>query len=301
MKDDNYAWIILTNLTVPMTKPIFELSEQVYNSRYFSFNQMEEASRVPVNIFFGGLEHCDKDYFIERSGFPVFLMEYVLDGQGQLTLGDQVHALKRGCLFWYGPGVPCRLVTDPDRPLVKIFYTFHCTGGSPSEVYGLQRFFIGSNRGGDLAGELVRMLFDEAISGNRQSWRICCSYLDIILLKCARSEEMERHASEKAWYVFREVKELIEDNYLELVQMDDIAARSGLSSAYISRLFRRYHHMTPYSFLIQKKMEHALDLLRQRNMSVQQAAAMTGFADPFHFSRVFKKFKGISPSEVRSM
>ena len=41
-----------------------------------------------------------------------------------------------------------------------------------------------------------------------------------------------------------------------------------------------------------------MDLLRQRNMTVQQAAAMTGFDDPFHFSRVFKKFKGISPSEV---
>jgi two-component system response regulator YesN len=42
-------------------------------------------------------------------------------------------------------------------------------------------------------------------------------------------------------------------------------------------------------------------LLRQQNISVQQVAEMTGFNDPFHFSRVFKKFKGIAPSEVRNV
>jgi AraC-like DNA-binding protein len=285
----------------PMTKPLIELSEQVFDTRYFSFGQMEEPSHVPVNIFFGGLEHCKADYRIERSGFPVYLMEYVLDGVGNLTLDGVQHTLKRGCLYWYGPDVPCHLVTDPERPLVKIFFAFRCPDGSPSERYGLQRHFIGSNRGGDLVGNLVRMLFEEACSANRTSWRICCSYLDIILMKCVRSEVLERHASEKAWHVFREIKELIEDNYLELGRMEDIAAKAGLSSAYISRLFRRYHHMTPYSFLVQKKMEYALDLLRQQNISVQQAAAMTGFEDPFHFSRVFKRFKGISPSAVRNV
>lgn len=284
-----------------MPQPYIELSEQVFDTRYFSFGQTDELSHVPVNIFFGGLEHCQKDYRIERQGFPVYLMEYVVDGVGELRLDGVDHTLKRGCLYWYGPGIPCHLVTDPQRPLKKIFFAFRCPDGSPSELYGLQRQFIGSNRGGDLVGNLVHMLFEEACAANRNSWRICCAYLDIILMKCVRSEVLEQHASEKAWHVFREIKEMIADNYLELGRMEDIAAKAGLSAAYISRLFRRYHHMTPYSFLVQKKMEHALDLLRQRNISVQQAAAMTGFEDPFHFSRVFKRFKGISPSAVRNV
>ncbi|MEX0326772.1 MAG: AraC family transcriptional regulator [Puniceicoccaceae bacterium] len=300
MKYDIAAWIFLNHYS-PMTEPFIELSEQVFDTRYFSFGQPDGASHVPVNIFFGGREHCKKDYRIDRPGFPVFLMEYVLDGLGDLTLNGIQHTLKKGCVYWYGPDIPCHLVTDPERPLVKIFFAFVCPEGSPSELYGLQRHFIGSSRGGDLVGNLVRMLFEEACSGHQTSWRICCSYLDIILTKCVRSEVLERNASEKAWYVFRQIKELIEDNYLELSRMEDIAAKAELSSAYISRLFRRYHHMTPYSFLVQKKMEHALDLLRQRNISVQQAAAMTGFEDPFHFSRVFKRFKGISPSEVRNV
>jgi AraC-like DNA-binding protein len=284
-----------------MPKPLIELSEQVFDTHYFSFGQADEVSHVPVNIFFGGLEHCTSEYQIERAGFPVYLMEYVLEGTGAITLDGATHNLKKGCLYWYGPNIPCHLVTDPERPLVKIFFAFRCPEGTPPERYGLQRLFIGSNRGGDQVGDLVRMLFDEACAANRHSWRICCSYLDIILMKCSRSETLEQHTKEKAWHVFRQVKEGIEDNYLELAGMQDIAGHAGMSDAYISRLFRRYYHMTPYSFLVQKKMEHALDLLRQRNMTVQQAAAMTGYDDPFHFSRVFKKFKGISPSEVRNV
>ena len=120
-------------------------------------------------------------------------------------------------------------------------------------------------------------------------------------MKCAHSEVLEQHAREKAWHVFRNVKAFIEDNYLDLYRIEDIAGAVSLSGSYISRLFKQYHHMTPYSFLIQKKMEYALDLLRQQNISVQQVASMAGFEDPFHFSRLFKKFKGINPSEVRNV
>lgn len=284
-----------------MTQDMIELSEQVFNTRYFSFRKAEGRSHVPVNVFFGGLEHCRKDYRIDRSGFPVFLMEYVVDGLGELNLAGQKHTLKKGCLYWYGPGVSCHLMTDPGRPLAKYFFAFRCPEGSPREVYGLQRQFIGANRGGEQVGDLVRMLFEEAISDNEDSWRICCSYIDVILIKCARSVVLEQHTREQAWGVFKRVKEFIEDNYLEVDRMGDISKATGLTAAYISRLFKRYYHMTPYNFLMQKRMEHALNLLRQDNVTVQQAAGMTGFEDPFHFSRVFKKFKGISPSEVRNV
>lgn len=284
-----------------MPQQFIELSEQVFNSRYFSFSKSDGNSHVPVNVFFGGMEHCHKDYRIDRSGFPVYLLEYAVDGIGKLQLDGQDFTLKKGCLYWYGPNIPCRLVTDQNRPLVKYFFVFRCPGGSPSGLYRLNRLFIGANRGGEQVGELVRMLFEEAISANEDSWRICCSYLDIILMKCARSVVMEQHTKEQAWGVFKSVKEFIEDNYLEIDRMAEIADATGLTAAYISRLFKRYYHMTPYNFLMQKKMQHALDLLRQGNMSVQKAAGLTGFDDPFHFSRVFKKFKGISPSEVRNV
>ncbi len=284
-----------------MQDPVIELSEQVFDTRYFSFGQRKENSHVPLDIFFGGLEHCQTDYRIERSGFPVYLMEYVIRGEGDLILSGETHTLRRGCLYWYGPGISCHLVNNGADPLVKYFFAFRCPEDSPEVAYQIQRLFIGANRGGDLVRDLVKMLFDEACAANEDSWRICNSYLDIIFRKCARSQVLERNSKERAWQVFKGVKNYIEDNYLEVQRMEDVAKATHLNVSYISRLFKRYYHMTPYNLLQQKKMEYALDLLRQQNVSVQEAAELTGFDDPFHFSRVFKRFKGISPSQMRNV
>jgi len=282
-----------------MQRPVIELSKQVNDARYFSFKRQGGPSRTPVDIIFGGLEWCSKDYSINRKGFPVYLLEYVEEGSGEMRLLSNDHMLRKGCLYLYGPGIPCRILNNRERPLVKYFFAFQCKGESLEKHYQLDRLFFGSNRGGELVGDLIRQLFEEAITANEDSWRICCYYLDIILLKCARARLMEQQYRERAWKVFREVKVHIEDNYLELANMADIADAVNLDASYISRLFKRYYHMTPYTFLQQKRMEHALDFLRQGNVSVQEAALATGFEDPFHFSRVFKKFKGISPSQVR--
>lgn len=281
-----------------MDSPVIELSKQVAAARYFSFSQRGEGSRAPVDLVFGGLERVDQDYGINRRGFPVYLLEYVEEGSGTLILQEQEHPLRKGCLLLYGPGIPCKILNNRERPLVKYFFAFHCEGPSLQAQYQLDRLFFGANRGGERVGDLVRQLFEEACLASEDSWRICCYYLDIILLKCARTRLMEQHFEERAFQVFRSVKAHIEDNYLELARMADIAEAVDLDPSYISRLFKRYYHLSPYTFLLKKKMEHALDMLRQESVSVREAALAVGFEDPFHFSRVFKQFKGLSPSQV---
>lgn len=282
-----------------MQSPVIELSKQVTDARYFSFSRQADRSRAAVDIFFGGLEHCSPEYAIHRKGFPVYLLEYVMEGTGELRLQSQSHPLRKGCLYFYGPGIPCQILTSRERPLVKYFFAFHCGNPSLQDHYQMDRLFFGANRGGDLVGDLVGQLFEEACAATEDSWRICCHYLDIILLKAARTRLMEQHYTERAFQVFRRVKAFIEDNYLELDRLPDVAVAMDLDVSYISRLFKRYYHLTPYNFLLKKKMEHALDVLRQGEVSVREAALAVGFEDPFHFSRVFRKFKGISPSQAR--
>jgi AraC-like DNA-binding protein len=282
-----------------MEIPLIELSKDVENCHYVSFARGSESPKGPVDIFFGGLEHCLPHYEIHRSGFPVFLLEYLLEGEAELELAGEAHELRAGSLFWYGPGIPCHFVNKGERPLIKYFFAFHCSEGTPGTLYGLSRRVVGANRGGERLRDLVRMLFEEASAAHAESWRISCAYLDILFLHCRQSEALERHTGERAFKVFREVKETIATNFLELRTMEDISSATGFAPSYISRLFKRYHHLTAYSYLQQLKMDYAFDLLRQGRRSVQHTAALTGFDDPFHFSRLFKKFKGIPPSQVR--
>jgi AraC-like DNA-binding protein len=66
-------------------------------------------------------------------------------------------------------------------------------------------------------------------------------------------------------------------------------------------LFRRYDHQTPYQFLLRLKMNHAAERLQSPGTLVKQVAEETGFADPFHFSRMFKSVLGLSPDAFRGI
>lgn len=62
------------------------------------------------------------------------------------------------------------------------------------------------------------------------------------------------------------------------------------------RLFARFHNESPYQFLKRLRMEHASRILLARDATVKSMAAALGFAEPFHFSRVFKSVHPQWPS-----
>ena len=58
--------------------------------------------------------------------------------------------------------------------------------------------------------------------------------------------------------------------------------------------------MTPYAYLLEKKLELAGQLLRDTNLSVREIAEKLSFADEYYFSNVFKKKMGVTPSLWRT-
>jgi AraC-like DNA-binding protein len=78
-----------------------------------------------------------------------------------------------------------------------------------------------------------------------------------------------------------------------------VAAACQLDGPYLCRLFARFHDESPYQFLTRLRMRHAASLLLEGGLSVKDAARATGFADPFHFSRVFKSVHRVPPSRFR--
>ena len=62
------------------------------------------------------------------------------------------------------------------------------------------------------------------------------------------------------------------------------------------RVFRKYMQMTIGDYILDLRMRHAAYLLRNTYMNVNQAADYLGFSSTSYFSRVFKKYYGVSPS-----
>lgn len=68
---------------------------------------------------------------------------------------------------------------------------------------------------------------------------------------------------------------------------------------YLNRLFKRYTGQTIFGYLNFLRIERAKQLLSTGFYSIEEIAENTGFRDMYYFSRVFKKYTGITPGKYR--
>lgn len=101
--------------------------------------------------------------------------------------------------------------------------------------------------------------------------------------------------------LLEEILAYLEDNYrdsnLSQIQVADLFHMSNYT---LSRLFKNQVGVGFSEYLAAKRLEHAKELLLTTSYPVKEVAAMSGFANENYFSRTFKLYEGISPSNFRS-
>ncbi|MCL2659120.1 MAG: AraC family transcriptional regulator [Acidobacteriaceae bacterium] len=76
----------------------------------------------------------------------------------------------------------------------------------------------------------------------------------------------------------------------------DIARECGLSWQHLIKLFRQETGLTPHQWLLQRRVDQAMDMLKTTNLSIAEIALRCGFADQRHLNRVFYALTGTSPA-----
>ena len=74
---------------------------------------------------------------------------------------------------------------------------------------------------------------------------------------------------------------------------------SGISSKYFETLFKKSFGRSPKEYLIDLRIDYAKELLCNEKCSVGEAALGSGYADIYHFSKIFKSKTGLSPGKFR--
>jgi AraC-like DNA-binding protein len=284
----------------PHSAPEF-FSSQVRDARRFYLN-LAPSRRQPLAVVCGGFEVSAPEYMIDRAGFPYYSIEFVARGKGTLVLAGVEVPLVPGSVFAYGPEVPQRITTDQRDPLAKYFVDF-----AGQRALGLlQQCALppGSSGHVSAAGEIQR-IFDDLIQNGRKPTRFASqaatALLEYLLLKVAESLSTWQAARTPAFATYQRCRQYIQDNFMRLDSLVQIARQCRVDAAYLCRLFQRYDHQTPYQCLLRLKMNLAAERLQNSGLLVKQVAAEFGFGDPFHFSRAFKNVLGLSPEAFRRL
>ena len=89
------------------------------------------------------------------------------------------------------------------------------------------------------------------------------------------------------------------ENYNQNININDYATSRGMSVSWFIRNFKKYTGSTPMQFILQKRICNAEALLLNTEYNINEIAQIVGYDNSLYFSRMFKKIKGISPSEYR--
>lgn len=92
----------------------------------------------------------------------------------------------------------------------------------------------------------------------------------------------------------------IKENYMRKISLASVAEHVGLSSGYLCRIFKDETGGSINTYINNLRMNKAGELLSDKNSYIKEVAVAVGFEDQLYFSRLFKRYSGLTPSEYRA-
>lgn len=95
--------------------------------------------------------------------------------------------------------------------------------------------------------------------------------------------------------------EYMDANFLSNPSLNDISSKAYMAPNYFHKIFKETFGLTPFEYMLDKRMNIAKELLGFSSLNIKQIAEQAGYNDEFYFSKVFKKHSGVSPSKFRTL
>ncbi len=106
-----------------------------------------------------------------------------------------------------------------------------------------------------------------------------------------------QHLSDLAW--LRRVRDRMDREYAQPLDVEALARGAHMSAGHLSRQFRLAYGESPYSYLMTRRIERAMALLRRGDLSVTEVCFAVGCSSLGTFSTRFTELVGVPPSAYR--
>lgn len=256
------------------------------------------AENAPFFMEMAGISYCDGSYSIRRKDSPIYVLEYVLEGQGTVKTDAEEFTAARGDTYllhrhsghWY--------YSSAKDPWVKIWV--NAKGSlidSLIHVYGLDA--VTHVQGADTKSLLFELLDLAKSAQDKSSEDFSMEASTIyhkILIKLSQSlnRTAERYSEEAL-----KLRGYIDRNSGRSLSLEELGNVIYRSPSQVVRIFKKEFFVTPYQYLLQRRLEIAKLMLLNTGMSVKQIAIHLHFADEHYFSSQFKEKAGVSPTVFR--
>ena len=229
---------------------------------------------------------------------------YVASGTAHFVLNGTDQEVSAGHMVLYLPRQAQNYVYyGKDKPEV---YWVHFTGSDVKNILkhydiplGEPFFYCG-------VASTYSYLFKEMIS-ELQACRVgfqelLTMYLRQIFLLVQRSRlEQKPAVSTYLQEEMENARRYFVEHYNEPINIEEFAASRSMSVSWFLRNFKQATGMSPMHYILITRINNAVSLLETTDYNVTEISTIVGYENPMYFSRLFKKQKGVSPTEYRKL
>ena len=145
--------------------------------------------------------------------------------------------------------------------------------------------------------------------GTEADYLLVCSRVHAILLmilrEALRNTPKHRAQKKKAYgerhrrRLMLRARQYLDEHFAEPISLDQLARMLQVSPFYLSHVFSRESDFSLFTYLTNLRMRRARALLQVGTVNVTEAAHAVGYEDEGYFSKVFRKYFGVPPRDMR--
>lgn len=227
---------------------------------------------------------------------------YVASGKAHFYIGEQDIVVTAGHMVLYQPKQVMHYeYFGKDKPEV---YWVHFTGSDVKNILKKHEIPLDENVFYAGISSTYTYLFKEMIN-ELQTCRVgyeelLSMYLQQIFLLIQRSRQEKRptvntHIQEEMELARR----YFQEHYNEEINIEEYAISRNMSVSWFLRNFKQVTMKSPMQYILSVRINNAVSLLESTDYNVTEISTIVGYDNPLYFSRIFKKQRGVSPSDYR--
>lgn len=246
----------------------------------------------------GFFPHARHHYRERKEGIEEYIFIFCMEGSGTIIVKDRKYTLQENQAFC----IPCfqghSYYAHDEDPWSILWVHFK---GEDTKYFPLTKCQVLSFNSQDTADRMhfLFVLLFQALDENYTlgNFIYLSQTLSLILAEAYDREqgqsvlEQNKHVTDVVRYMYKHLEENL--------TLEQIGEEFSLSKSYLNAIFQKHTQHSPMDFFIHLKMKKSCRLLRTTDLPVYEVAQKMGYADPYYFSRIFKKIVGISPRQYR--
>lgn len=218
-------------------------------------------------------------------------------------INDQLVTVERGNLVMVNPGDTVLVEKSvPTKPYLSILLKPELFDKAANEL-GLPTGVRFSNIQSLYSRELMHLIKHlelESLRPDKSQLMLDCfaTQMAVVILREFKSNlrKESKYLPDSDAYI-NSALEYIYSYFNTDISLEDICNQINVSRYHFIRVFKQKIGVSPHQFLLNVRIEKGAEMLRTREYTVAETAELCGFLSSSHFSTIFKKYKGCSPTE----